>query len=58
MFSNVQAVNIANVGRKPVFNARNYEPKNFVQNSYAVQGDLEHPESRTDEKGMNVYYLA
>lgn len=63
MFSNVQAINIANVGRKPLFNARSYEPQDFVKNSYAVKGDLQHPESRTnygadDYRGLHAYYLA
>lgn len=63
MFSNVQAVNIANVGRKPLFNARSYEPQNFIKNSYAVKGNLQHPEGRTnyapdDYRGLNTYYLA
>ncbi len=63
MSLNVQAVNINSIGRKPLFNAYNYNPEKFVQNSYAVKGDLQHPESRTnygadDNRGMGVYYLA
>lgn len=35
-----------------------YDPERFVQNSYAVKNDVNHPECRTDEVGQNVYYLA
>ncbi len=62
MSFNVSAIN--SINRKPLFfNAGNYNSEKFVQNSYAVKGDLQHPESRTnygadDNRGMGVYYLA
>lgn len=63
MSFNVSAINI---NRKPLFfNAGNYNSEKFVQNSYAVKGNLQFPESRTSTKdfanidrGMSVYYLA
>ena len=38
------------------------DAKNFVKNAYAVQGDVNHPEGRTnysatDNKGQNLYLL-
>lgn len=41
----------------------NWDTNNFVKNSYTVQGNLNHPESRTnygedDYRGKNVYLLA
>ncbi len=42
-----------------------YNPEKFVQNAYAVKGDLYHPESRVnspfnpeENRGLGVYYLA
>ncbi len=54
---------ISNIGNTPLYNAKNYDPKDFVKNASAVQGNLKHPESRTnygedDYRGLHAYYLA
>ena len=55
---NVQNVNSLGFKGLNFLQQPKYDPERFVQNSYAIKGDLNHPESRTDEVGQNAYYLA
>lgn len=54
----VQNVNLLNFQGVNFTRQQSYDPERFVQNSYAVKGDLNHPESRTAEVGQKAYYLA
>ena len=54
---NVSSIN--SINHKPLFfNANKYDSQKFVQDSYAVKGNLDHPERRTDADGQKVYFLA
>ena len=44
--------------RQFFFNTNKDGGQKFVQNAYAVKGNLEHPERRTDTDGQNIYFLA
>ncbi len=60
---NVTSINSALFAAQPFVGAPKGDGKNFVKNAYAVQGNLEHPEARTnysdtDHRGRNVYFLA
>lgn len=58
MSLNVSNINSLRLPGLNFLNQSKYDPERFVQNSYEVHGDLNHPESRTDEIGQNAYYLA
>ena len=62
MSLNVQNVNSLNFKGVNFLRQPQYNAERFIQNSYAVKGDLNHPEGRTnyaedDYRGLNLYCL-